>query len=70
VLRGIFDWPDIVFVPKRVIKDQIQGEPENANTRAWRELMKSYRANAGSGLAGLRLKEDPEPEPGFREVLV
>jgi hypothetical protein len=24
VLRGIFDWPDIVFVPKGVIKDQIQ----------------------------------------------
>ena len=32
--------------------------------------MKSYRANAGSGLEGLRLKEDPEPEPGPREVLV
>jgi NADPH:quinone reductase-like Zn-dependent oxidoreductase len=31
--------------------------------------MKSYRANAGSGLAGLRLSEDPEPEPGPREVL-
>jgi hypothetical protein len=41
VLRDIFDWPDIVFVPKGVIKDQIQGEPENVNTRAWRELMKS-----------------------------
>jgi NADPH:quinone reductase-like Zn-dependent oxidoreductase len=32
--------------------------------------MKSYRADAGSGLAGLKLNEDPEPEPGPREVLV
>ena len=32
--------------------------------------MKSYHANAGSGLAGLMLNEDSEPEPGLRELLV
>jgi len=32
--------------------------------------MKSYHANAGSGLAGLMLKEHAEPKPGPREVLV
>src|SRR5215831_2744284 len=32
--------------------------------------MKSYHANAGSGIAGLMLNEYPEPEPGPREVLV
>jgi len=32
--------------------------------------MKSYHANAGSGIAGLMLNEDPKPEPGPREVLV
>jgi NADPH:quinone reductase-like Zn-dependent oxidoreductase len=32
--------------------------------------MKSYHANSGSGLAGLTVKEHPEPAPGTREVLV
>ncbi len=32
--------------------------------------MKSYHANSGAGLAGLMLKEDAEPKPGLREVLI
>jgi NADPH:quinone reductase-like Zn-dependent oxidoreductase len=32
--------------------------------------MKSYHANSGAGVAGLILKDDPEPRPGAREVLM
>src|SRR5262249_54369089 len=44
--------------------------PQEGEHKGWRELMKSYHANAGSGLAGLMLNDDPEPKPGPREVLV
>ncbi len=32
--------------------------------------MKSYHANSGSGIAGLTLKQHPDPRPGPREVLL
>src|SRR5262249_57710361 len=40
-----------------------------SNTQAGKS-MKSYHADSGAGLDGLKLKEHDEPKPGPREVLV